>query len=166
MERKSSIENRDDFSADLPALDDQFPHAHRQFESPRPRAAGIEIEHSILRLLPGSVAVAINHGIEARGFRLEVELRQIVQDVNRNAAQFEHFRRGQLASQSAGIDIAANRRDRRNGSKFFKDFRIAHVAGVNDAVRIFEDRNSFGPQQSMRVRDDADNVVGFQIRYS
>jgi hypothetical protein len=37
---------------------------------------------------------------------------------------------------------------------------------VNDAVRIFEDRNGFGPQQSMRVRDDADNVVGFQIRYS
>jgi hypothetical protein len=34
---------------------------------------------------------------------------------------------------------------------------------MNDVVRVFEGGNGFGPQQSMRVRNDSDDVAGSQV---
>lgn len=76
---------------------DESANAHWQFESSGPRAARIKIEHSVKRLLLGNVAVATDHDRESSGLWLEVQLSQIVQNVDGNAAQFEHLGFRQLA---------------------------------------------------------------------
>jgi hypothetical protein len=55
----------------------------------RAGATGIEIEHPVARLLLGDVAVAGDQDFEACRFGLQVELRQIVQDVDGNAADLQ-----------------------------------------------------------------------------
>ena len=50
-----------EFAAHAAGFYNEFANAHRQFESPRARAAGIEIEHSVARLLLGNVAVSADY---------------------------------------------------------------------------------------------------------
>ena len=161
--RKSSIANRDDFSADLSPFDNQLSHADRQLESPRPGAAGIEIEHATTFFLHRDMAVARNHGFEPCSFRLQMELCHVVQDVDQDATDFDDLRLGQFAGPRSFVNVATNSGHRRDGSKSIKNLRVADVAGMDDMLRAGQCVQRLGPKQAVRVGDDADGEVGSQL---
>src|SRR5208283_4244992 len=86
--RAASIANPNDLSANLSSFNEQPSHADRQFKPSRSGAAGIEVEHAAAPLLHWPVAVPEDHHMEPGGFRLEVKPREIVQDIDRHAADF------------------------------------------------------------------------------
>ena len=132
--RAASFRNRHDFSADLLAFHDQPSQADRQFESLRPRTAGIEVQHSVARLLFWDMTVAVDDYVESGRFWLQIERAQIMQNINRNAADLGDFGFRQLARPRALIDVAANGTHGSNPGQFFENFGIAYVSGVNDAL--------------------------------
>jgi len=121
-----------EFSPHAPILQDQSAHAHGKLESSRPRAAGIEIEHSVARLLLGNMAVAADYNRESSGLRLEVQLCQIVQYIDGNATQFKHLGSRQLARPRTLVDVAAHRSHGSNRGKFLEDLGRADIPGMND----------------------------------
>src|SRR6202167_1009386 len=85
-----------EFAAHAAGFYCKFANARRQSESSRPRAPGIEVEHSVACLLFGNVTVAADHHREPGCFRLEVQLRQIVQHIDRHAGQVKNLGLSQL----------------------------------------------------------------------
>ena len=63
----------------------------------------------------------VDYNGESRGFGLEIQLRQIVQYIDRNAAQLDHRGVRQFAAPPTFVDVAAHSRHRGNGKKFFED---------------------------------------------
>jgi len=145
-----------DFSPNPRSLDDQPSHADGQFEPPRPSAPGIEIKNAIARLVLGYVAVPINYCLESGGLRFEIELRKIVQHVNRDPSDLDYFRLRQLARPCCLVDVSANRGHGRDECKLVENFRIADIARVNDVLRSAQCFERFRPQQAVGVGDDAD----------
>jgi hypothetical protein len=80
------------------------------------------------------MAVAVYHHAESGGFGLQVELAEIVQHVDRNAAGFDNFGFGQSARPGRGVNVAANRGYGRDLRERFQNFGSADIAGVEDAV--------------------------------
>ena len=150
------LTQHNDFSRDLSRADPHPRHADRQLEPPRPRTARIEIERAVLHLLLRNVAVPRDHDPESRGLRLQIEPRQIVEDINRNPREFNNFRLRETSSPCALVDIAANRRHRRKRRKLLENLRRANVSCVNDVIRPAQRLQRFGTKQPVRVGDDAD----------
>ena len=153
---KSSICNPDDFCAKISAVHRKPADRHRQFEAPRACAAGIEIQHAISRLLLRNVAVAGDHDSESRHLRLQIELRQIVQHEDGNAAEFDDFRLRQSARPHVFVDVAADRAHRRNGCQVLKNLGRADVSRVNNVLRALQSGERFRAKQSVSIGDDAD----------
>ena len=143
----------------------QLADRHRQFEAAWTGAAGIEVEHSVARLLLGSVAVAGDHDFESRGFGFQVKLRKIVQNINGDASEFDDFRFGEFAGPRCFVDVAADCGHRRNRSELLENLRLADVSGVNDVIGSPQRGDSFGAKQTVRVGDDADydGTLSFQL---
>jgi hypothetical protein len=132
---KSSIEDRDDFSADFFPVHDQAANRDGQLKPPWPRAAGIEIEHALARFLLWDVAVTRDYYAESCGFRVQIKLSEIVKNINGNAGNLDDFGFRQLVCPCAFVDIAANRRDWGNVGELVKYLGRANVTRVEDAVR-------------------------------
>ena len=79
-----------------------------------------------------------------------------MQNVDCNFPNFQHGILGQVSGPCTLIDIAANRRHRRDSGKLLKDFGRANISGMNDVSRPSQRLDGFGTQQTMRVGDDAD----------
>jgi hypothetical protein len=62
-------------------------------------------------------------------------LRQVVQHIDKNVAEFDHFSLRKLAGPSAFVDVPAHGRDRSNCGKLFEDVGRTDIAGVDDVVR-------------------------------
>lgn len=103
------------------------------------------------------MAVAVDRHAKSRGFWFQIELCQIVQDINRNAANFENFYVCKFARPCGFIDIAAHCDYRRDLFKSLQNFLRAHVACVNDVIGTLQSLNRLRTQQPMRVGDHADN---------
>ena len=129
---KSSIYNRDDLAADLPILDNQSSDTDRQLESPRAGAAGIEVEHTIARFLLRDMTVSVDDDLQSGGFRLQIKLGEIMQDVDGNGGKFDHFSLRQPARPRALVNVASDSGDRRDTDKPVEDLGCAHVAGMDD----------------------------------
>jgi hypothetical protein len=61
------------------------------------------------------MTVAGDHDCKSRSFRFQIELSEIVEDVDRDASDFENFSLGEFARPRVFVDVAANGRDRRDG---------------------------------------------------
>src|ERR1700688_5100995 len=107
--------------------------------------------------------VARTHGGEARRFGLQIQLREIVQNVDQNAGQFEHSILWQAAGPGVLIDIAANRSHGSNRFEFFQNLRRANVAGVDDVVRPARCVEGLSMHKTMSVGDDADREGSSQF---
>jgi hypothetical protein len=132
---RSSICNRNDFSAHASAFYDQSANRQRQFEASWTGATGIEVEHAVAHLLLRNVAVARDHYLESCGFRLQFELRQIVHHVDGNAGDLDDFIFRKFTSPRPFVDVAADRSEGRKVCELFQDFWRANVAGVDDVLR-------------------------------
>jgi hypothetical protein len=95
--------------------------------------------------------VAGHYGREARGGRIEIELRKVVKNVNRMAANLDNVVCRKAARLRTLVVIATDRADGREGSECIQDCRVADVATMNDEVRIMERIERFGPNQSMGI---------------
>lgn len=159
----SSIEDPNNLPADVASIDDQLSYTDRQLESPRARAARIEVKHSVARLLLGDVAVAANHDVESRSFRFQIELGQVVQHVDGRAAEFDDFGLRKLARPPTFIDVASDRGERRQRRQLLNDLGIANIACVDDVFRPTQNSDSFRTKQAVCIRDDADEYSRLSV---
>ena len=90
----------------MPSSHNQSAKAHRKFELRGPALPGFQVETPLLgAFLVRNVSVSADDNRNL-WFLALIQLREIVQDVNGNAAQFEHFGRGKLASPRTLVHIA------------------------------------------------------------
>lgn len=87
-----SLEELYDLAMYSAVFNQQLADCDRQLESSWSSAARIEVKNSIAALVIGNVTVPRYNNVNSSGSRLQVECGQIVQDINRNAADFEQFR--------------------------------------------------------------------------
>jgi hypothetical protein len=126
-------------------------NCNRQGESPRTGAARVDEKRLAPRLDRRLVGVAEDYGGEARGPRIEVELREVVENVDRVATDLDHVVGGKALSPHALVVVAADRADRRKPSERLEDGRVTDVAAMNDELRTPERVECSGPNQSMGI---------------
>src|SRR5579863_5730222 len=147
---------RDQFGVDCSIFYYQPSNADWQLETPWSRAARVEIDHAVFSFVLRDVAVSVDYSFESRCLRLQVQLGEIVQNVNRNGSDFHDFGHRQSTRPPSAVDVAADGGDRRNGRKLIKDFRRADITCMNDLLGIPQSFDCFRPKQSVRVGDDSD----------
>ena len=103
------------------------------------------------------MAVSVYHRSKSGGFRLQIKLFEDVQDIDRNACDFENIRLRNLPRPGPVIYVAAHGGNRRDLRQFRKDCRIPDIAGVNDRAGSAQCLDCFRTQQSMGVGDNADD---------
>jgi len=156
------------FRLRLPILDNQSSHRHRQLETPWSGTAGVEVENAVTRFIFGDVTVAGYNDRKSGGLRLQINLGELVQNVDRDPGNFERLCFRELARPCSSINVAA---DRCYGSDFLElgeNLRRADIAGVNDVIGAAQQLDRFGTQQPVRIGDDANNssrlpVLSFQF---
>ena len=94
-----------------PILKGQFSHGYWQIESSRACAAGIEIEYTIFHLLLRNVTVAVDDGRDSCRLRVQIETFEDMQDINRNAINFEEIGFRNILRLLSVIDVGAHNRD-------------------------------------------------------
>ena len=93
---------------------------------------------------------------ESRCFWLQIELRQVMQYVDGNAAEFDNICFRQLPRPGAFVDVSAHGGDGRNSSQLFENLGIPDIPAVNDMLGPTQRCDRFGTKQAVRVGDDAD----------
>ena len=99
------------------------------------------------------MTVAINDYAESGSFGLEVELSEIMQYINGDAAGFHDFSFGESAGPGRSVHVSSDRGYWRDLFEGFEDFWRADVAGVKDEVGSAEGFEGSGAQQTVGVRD-------------
>ncbi len=101
--------------------------------------------------------MAGDHRVESGCVGFQIELRQIVQHVDGNAAALDDVGRWQLAGPCGRIDIAADGGYGRDRRELLENLRRANVSRVNDVLRTAQRGESFRAKQAVGVGDDADD---------
>jgi hypothetical protein len=128
----------------------------RQAEALCTGAAGVNVQDAVMPVGFGLVSVAADDDVEAGGFRVEVELFKIVQDVDRDILEFDDCRERKGRGPGLGVHVPANGEDGRDGFELVEDGRAADVTCVNDGLRAFERGESFGAEETVGIGDDAE----------
>ena len=97
------------------------------------------------------MAVSVYDHAESRGFRRQVELGAIMQDIDGHTTGFDDLGFRQSARPRGGVDVTANRGYGGNLRERFEDFGSADVAGVENAIGYAQSFDGRGPQQAMGV---------------
>jgi hypothetical protein len=126
---------------------------YRQVEAARPSAARIEIEDAVLLFYLRLMTVAVYDHAEPGGFWLQIEPADIVQHVDGHAAGFDDFGLRQSECPGFDVNVAADRRHRRDECERFEDLGSANVAGVEYAIGSTQGFDRLGPQPAVSVRD-------------
>src|SRR5215469_5952413 len=101
--------------------------------------------------------MAVHNEAEARCFRVQVELIENMQHVNRNTFGFKGLGVADFASPRGSVDIATHGSDRGDLSQFFQDFWTADVSRMQDMRRPTQSLERLGPQQSVSIGNNAEN---------
>jgi len=104
----------------------------------------------------GLVRMSAHNDMKSRGYGIEIERVNVVENVNRCEIRLDDFGFGQGLRPRFCIHVSAHGKNRGQSFQRFENFRIAHVARMNDQVRAFERAQGLRAQQSMRIRDEAD----------
>ena len=83
--------------------------------------------------------------------RIEVECRQVVQDIEMYSTHLDNLRLGQRRCPRARVDVAANGNGRSDRSQPFEHVEFADVPGVNDQLRPLQGVNRLRTKQSVRI---------------
>jgi hypothetical protein len=134
-----------------------FPNAYRQLKPPRSCAARVEVQHALFHFNFRLMTVAVDDCVDSCGFGLQIEPSQIMQHVDRDAADFDDFSLRKGSCPRFGVDVAANRSNRSNLRERVEYFRIADVPRMQDAIGSAQSFDSLTPQQAVCVRDDAED---------
>src|SRR5580700_5872412 len=93
--------------------------------------------------------------VKSRRDGIKVERLNVVEHVNRGWNRLDDFGFGKSQGPRFGIHVSPHGKNRGESFQRFQNFRIAHVACMNDQVRALEGAKGLRAQQSMRVRDQA-----------
>ena len=103
------------------------------------------------------MTVAGDDHVESSGLGLQIELREIVDNIDGNVGELDDFGCGEFAGPCLLVDVASDRGDGGDGGEFVENFGIADVTGMNDVLRALERSQSFGAEQAVGVGDYADD---------
>ena len=134
---------------------------HRQIETPRSGASRIDEQDAAVLRAGRLVRMPAYDDLESRGDGIKIERVNVVKDVYRCEIRLDDFGFGKIQGPRLGIHISPHGKNRGESFQRFQNFRIAHVACMNDQVRALEGAKGLRAQQSMRVRDQA-NRSGIQ----
>ena len=108
----------------------------------------------------GLVRVAGHDHVHAGAWRIQFELRQVVDRVDPDFAELHELAVAQCIGPGTAVVVAAHRGDRRDARELRQYAGIADVAAVHDRVAAAQERQCLRPQQAVRVRDQADAAHG------
>ena len=103
--------------------------------------------------------MAEDHRREPGCFRIEVECREVVQDIEMYSAHLHDLRLGQRRCPRARVDVAANGDRRRDGSQPFEHVEFTDVPSVNDQLRPLQGVNRLRAKQAVGIGDDSDSAT-------
>ena len=78
--------------------------------------------------------MSADHCCKARGFGIQIERVDVMQDIDVEASQIYDFGFVKFSAPSLMVNVAANRRDGRNLLKCWNNLRRADIACVNDVL--------------------------------
>ena len=104
----------------------------------------------------GLVRVAVNHRRETLRRRIDVQLREVVQDIETVRTRLDDLRQRQRLPPGAAIVVAAHGMRRRKLAQLLQDRRVADVARMDDEVATAKRIDRFGAQESVRIGDHPD----------
>jgi hypothetical protein len=134
----------------------------RQVEALWAGAAGVDVEDSIVPVRFGLVSVAADYHVEAGGFRVEVELFKIVQDIDRNILEFDDCGERKGRCPRLGVHVATNGENGCDGFKLVEDGLVANVACMNNGLGAFERGEGFRAEETVGIGNDAEEK-GFHL---
>jgi hypothetical protein len=155
MGKRLSFSKVDYFNVEASGCQVQAGDRDGEAESAGAGAAGIDVPHSVARLLRRCVAVAADYGSEAGGRRVEVKLIDVVEHVEDGVLDFDDL--GFWQALCPGVFVDADCSDRGDGCERFENVRSADVAGVDDAVGVAESFKRLGSEETVGVGDQADD---------
>lgn len=128
-----------------------FDHAdhHRKFESTRPGAGGIEKEHAVDFFIARLMTMPEHDDID-----VFLEQRRSIDVRQKNSLIADRHTNDVVAI--GIIVVAADEGDRRNLAERLDDVIAANVAGVENRIDTLERGERLGPDQAVRIGDDAD----------
>jgi hypothetical protein len=110
--------------------------------------------------------VAGDHHFESCGLGFQVQLRQVVQHIDGNAAQFNDLRFGEFARPRSFVDVASDGGYGRKRSELLENLRLSDVSGVNNVIAPTQCRERLGTKQAVSVGDNADPDGGLSSQLS
>ena len=154
--RLTSNNQVDDLRVQPIARYPQVANRHRQFEAARAGAARVDVEHVLAGLDQGLVRVPADHGSASVGRGRSEEMANLVQHQDLVLASSDDlaFRNG--FRPCLGVIVAAHGERGRDRAQPVDHIGRADVAGVDDQLRPLQRRECLWAEQSMRVRDQAD----------
>ncbi len=103
------------------------------------------------------MAVSKDHNSKTRDFRLQIEVGEIVERVDRDTVQLNDFGRRQFLRPRRFIDISADGCHWGNLFQLIENFERTYISGVNDVLRTAQAFDRLRTKQAMRVGDDAND---------
>jgi hypothetical protein len=100
--------------------------------------------------------MAGNYDAESGSLRFQIELRQIVQHVDRNSTNLDRLGLGQLTGPCPRVNISADGGEGREVRQFSQNLRCANVSRVNNVCGAAQGLDPFRTKQTVGVGDDAD----------
>lgn len=159
--------------ADFKIVDDRFQSVgrdfearkrDRQFEAPASGTAGIQVEQAVYGVDLRHVGVAGNNDIDALSYGIDLQGVEVVQNVEQPSGEPHELGFGKFGGPLARIRVSSDRRDGGNSPQRGDDLGIADVAAVNDMVDMGQHAKSLRPEQTVRIRDDADGESHRSVR--
>ncbi len=106
------------------------------------------------------MGVATDYDGDACGLRVNVEVVDGVQHVDKVLFKFDCFCRGECGARAVRVHVAANCCDGSNLRERCQDVWIANISGVQNVLGFGEGNVRFGAKQTMRIGDHT-----YQHRY-
>lgn len=131
-------------------------HGDRQLKSAWARTSGIDVEDAIALELPGLMRVAADDDMKTSGDRIQVEGVQIMQDIEENLPSFRNGCFWEGAGPVGSIHISTHGDNGRKLSQSGENFRLAHIAGMENQLRTTQGLQRLRPQQSVSIRNQPD----------
>ncbi len=121
----------------------------------RTGTAWVQVEDAVAGLDAGLVGVAVDHDGDAGGFRLDVQVVQGVDHVEKLAVELHGFRGGESGAGAGVVDVAADCGHGRELAEGVEEGGVAQVTGVEDVVDATQGVESFGAEEAVGVGEDA-----------
>jgi len=154
----------DDSSPETALADGKARHRHREREAPRSRASWIQEEDAVFPFGARTMGVAADDRMKALGSGIDIQLFQIVEDVDAEAAYVEGLGHGKSPCPGTPVVVASHRNHRRDPPELLEHLRPADVPGVDDQLAPPQCRDGFGADQVVGVRDDPDENTQLRSR--